>query len=531
MELRLRAHDFPLAFLDPLLADFDDIQGSVTGEINVQGTPEAPVYTGLVSTEDLRFMFVRNRLYYVMSATLQPEGENIRIVSMEIKNDREDRPDGVMVVSGMLTLKEFSVSSFDFSTQGKLLILSERMQKSAQEIQGNLFASIGPEGLHFTGTFDRSRLTGTISIESANILFPAVQQTVYTGSPTSLNYVVVDDTSKATSGASALARYQRGSDTVESAGDFEDGASTRTIFDGVSYDVRIETKGDAEIRMIFDPVTGEELLAVLNGKLAMVRDGQQTQLLGEVTVAERSFYSFYKKFDATGKLKFTGDPENPELDIKAKYEGIYEGQTKDKPDTTQTLTALVDLTITGTRYEPKLEFDLVFTDRDGNKVIPLGLSDPHADAISYLFIGKLKNDLTGADRDKLYAQVGKEISTSLTTGFASSLLSEVLTEYFRNEFGFVSSVELTYRGGGSLVESAELRLSGEIFSAYWRFGGRIFTDPTNANVSVQLSMGDVFNSTRLRNLMLQLERQVRDIQVTPQDKDTYGARLYYRITF
>jgi len=74
-------------------------------------------------------------------------------------------------------------------------------------------------------------------------------------------------------------------------------------------------------------------------------------------------------------------------------------------------------------------------------------------------------------------------------------------------------------------------LSGEILNAYWRFGGRIFTDPSNANVSVQLSMGNVFNSRRLRNLMLDLERRVRDIQVPTQDKDTYGARLYYRITF
>lgn len=531
MDLKMAAQNFQLTFLDPILASFEGIQGTVSGDVQIKGTPQSPLYTGQITTQETRFLFVPNGLRYTVDATLQAERDNVRIVSMQIKNDAKDRPDGIMSVSGTIALKEFSISSFDLSAQGRLLILTEGPRKKSQELQGNLFASTGPEGLHYAGTFEQSHLTGTVQIERASLLFPALQQNTYASSAIALNYVVVDDTSFAGSDTSSLAQYQRlGNQSVDNSnGQTRD--SRRTILDGISYDVNIETRGNVEIRMVFNAVTGEELYAVLNGKLSLVRNGPNTQLIGQVAVVEPSYYTFYKKFGATGKLRFTGDPDNPELEISAQYKGVYFGPTKDKPDTTLSLNALVDLTITGTRYEPKLKIDLVVTDQDGSTVTPLNLSDPQADAISYILVGKFKNDLTSADRNSVYSQVGSSIRTSLVTGFASTLLSEVLTDFFRNELGFVRTVELTYYGTGSLAESADLRLSGEIFSAYWRFGGRIFTDPSNANVSVQLSMGDVFNSSSLRNLMLELERRVRDIQYTAQDKDTYGARLYYRITF
>ncbi len=523
MNLSLNARGFPLAFLDPLLADFDELQGTVSGEINIQGTPQLPVYTGSISTENAGFFFVPNRLYYRVNATLQPEQENIRIVSMEITHDTESRSDRPMFVNGTVALKDFSISSFDLSARGQLLILSEGSGRSVQKIQGDLFASIGPEGLRYAGTLEQSRLTGTILIERANILFPALQQNVYATSPTVLNYVVIDDTNEATSDTSLLTLYQREEAISEANQGVQNGAQSTTILDGISYEVRVETKGDVEIRMIFNPVTGEELFAVLNGKLTLVSDGRQMQLIGEVSVADRSHYTFYKTFDARGKLRFTGDAENPELDIKAQYESTYDGPTKDKPEVIQALTVLVDLTITGTRYEPRLALSIATKDVDGNVVTPLNLSDPQADAISYILVGSFKNELTNQDRNTIYSTVGGSISYSIVTG----LLSEALTDFFRNEFGFIRTVEFT----GGVGEAPNLRLSGEILNAYWRFGGRIFTDISNANVSVQLSMGNVFNSRRLRNLMLNLERRVRDIQVPAQDKDTYGARLYYRITF
>lgn len=531
MDLTLKARGFHLAFLDPLIASFDDIRGTVSGDIKIEGTPRSPLYSGSIVTENSQFLFVPNRLNYTVNATLQPERENIRIVSMEIKNDLKDRPDGIVFVTGTLSLREFSISSFDLAAQGQLLVLSERTPRLVQEIQGNLFASIGPEGLHYAGTFEQSRLTGTILIDRASLLFPGLQQSAYVTSPTSLNYAVIDDTSGVEAGTSSLEVYHREEDALGIQRGAQNGNPGRTILDGISYDVQVETKGDVKIQMIFNAFTGEELYAVLNGKLALVKDGPQTQLIGEVAVVERSYYAFYKKFDAVGKLRFTGDAENPELNIRAQYRGRYNGPTTEHPDKLENLSVLVDLTISGTRYQPKLEVGLVVSDSAGNVVTPLALSDPHADAISYILVGKLKNDLTSRDRNSVSGQVGLPIQTSLVTGFASTMLSEVLTDFVRKEISFIRTVELSYRDAGSPLESADLRLSGEVFNAYWRFGGRILTDPTNANVSVQLSMGEVFNSTHLRNLMLELERSIRDIQFPTQDRDTYGAKLYYRITF
>ena len=42
--------------------------------------------------------------------------------------------------------------------------------------------------------------------------------------------------------------------------------------------------------------------------------------LGDLTVS-RAYYSFYRRFDAQGRIQFTGDFMDPELDIKATYSG------------------------------------------------------------------------------------------------------------------------------------------------------------------------------------------------------------------
>jgi hypothetical protein len=68
--------------------------------------------------------------------------------------------------------------------------------------------------------------------------------------------------------------------------------------------------------------------------------------------------------------------------------------------------------------------------------------------------------------------------------------------------------------------------------AVYRMGGRVLSDLTNANVSVELPMSSIVNSERYRNLILTLERRVEGIQNAVEERRaSNGIRLFYRILF
>jgi hypothetical protein len=275
--------------------------------------------------------------------------------------------------------------------------------------------------------------------------------------------------------------------------------------------------------MIFTPSTNEELYAELEGKVNAVNSTGTPYIYGEISIAQRSYYNFFKKFDATGSLKFVGQWDNPELDIKATYAGTTIIDTSEQK-------VVVDLTVTGTRYEPKLTMGLKVEDPQSKELDDWATKsgDVQGDAISFILTGKFRNKLTSKDREVIVSNVGTTASAS-ATGFTTTFLSGMLTEFLQKEFSFIRSAEVSY-GGGNLQGSADLRLSGEAFKGYWRAGGRIFNDLGNANINYQISLGELFNTTSIRNLFIELERKVEGSEFEER-KLTNAARIYYRISF
>jgi len=156
--------------------------------------------------------------------------------------------------------------------------------------------------------------------------------------------------------------------------------------------------------------------------------------------------------------------------------------------------------------------------------------DPQSDAISFLITGKFRDELTSGERSQLVADVGSSVGSSVVTGFTSSLVSGIMTDFLRNEFGFIRSAEISYTGG-NVTDKADVRLSGELFNAYWRFGGRIFNDIGRANISFQVPLGEVLKTKSLNNLFIEVERKVEDDHFSTERKLTNYARLFYKFSY
>jgi hypothetical protein len=263
----------------------------------------------------------------------------------------------------------------------------------------------------------------------------------------------------------------------------------------------------------------------------MSKEGNNVRLTGTINVSEKSNYKFYKQFEASGTLKFTGSPDNPRLDIKATYMGTHYINIKSEVIPLPKEKVVVSLAITGTRLDPKIKIGLSTIDDNGNERERTG--DVESDAISFLLTstpgtpGKFREDLTSNDKQNIASSLGVSMGGSLLSGFTNTLLSGMMLDFLRaNNINAVSNVELTYTGS-----SPDLRLSGVIGDAYWTFGGQVFSDINNANISLQWSLGSIIQSQRMRNFMFELNRKADPLETSDVRRPTSGARIYYKFAF
>lgn len=531
-KLNIRSAGTPIAILDPLLPNFNDLSGMLECDLTLAGTAEHPLYSGNLKLSDCRFLFEPNNMEYIVNGTFHASGDRIQVTEATVQNvpgDERKNEKGLVHLGGDFALRNFTPGDFNITATGQLHVVKEATRKSSLEMYGDLFVEIGPGGLKFTGNIDRSLLTGRLLIRNSNLIFPPTQQQVVEESALSVPIVVYDDTTKYGEKVvlSAADRYFGAARATGGRHAVEDIQGTVSFMDGLRYDLDIDaTGGTTEIRMVFNPISSEELVATIDGKFSITEDGRRW--LGSVAVS-RAYYNFYRRFDAEGRITFTGPFMNPELDIRATYKG-----TRAVIDTlgNREERVMVIVDIKGPRQSPRLAMDMTIDDVDYVAYRGLKSNDVQSDAIGFIIYGSFP--LTVAERGEVSSEVQKTLAKSVLTG-ASSLLTGTMSEFLRSQTGgTINQVELNFNNTAGLGETADIRLSGQAWNGYWRYGGQILDDPLgNANFSVLYSFGSIFNTPTLRNLMMELESKVeRGTFGQSNDlKRTNSARLFYRFSF
>jgi autotransporter translocation and assembly factor TamB len=534
MNLDVYSNSFRLEFLDPFIPELNNLTGLLICNMKLRGSVESPSYDGSVVLQNARFMFNPLGIEYIVDGKLVPNGKNIAFDGVTVRNVPADQPDGKVTISGSFALEGLKIKEFDLAANGQLLVMKESVRRSSSALYGDLFAGTGPEGVRWNGVPSRSSVSGAILVKSANLTLPPTTQTQdLPNSGIEVRFINdrVDSTAIARVGNESKSPIPS-SRSKKPAAVMQDVPAplSKSFLDYIAYNLSIETQGVTQLRFVFSKFTNEQLLAELKGRTAFTKDGDQIRLTGELELGNRSYYNNFKKLAATGTLKFTGDPVNPELDIVASYEGIHRGV-----DTSGYVSAggsrlssgservIVKVYITGTRELPLVRMGLERYDQLGN-LIRQDRADVEGDAIAFLVTGTFRDDLTQQDRVSL-------AGSSVLGGVASSILSGPLTDLLRKEFGIVRSVDVLYYGGGSFQESADVRLTGEVGDAVFRLGGKVLSDLNNTNVSVQLPMSAIVGSEKWRNLLLEAERTVQGVESFDQRRESKGLRLLYRIIF
>lgn len=525
--LEITSTNFNINALESLFPELGNLSGQVMCNITISGTPLNPVYTGAISIKNSRFRFRPNNIVYTLSGDLKPSGDKLLFQNFIVRNVPEDRSDGEATVNGTVRMKNFQVDSLELLATGRLVVMTDATRHVIQTMYGTLFTAFDPPGLKITGTLKHPKVTGRILIGDMDMVFPPTKEATFSGSALALRYIVID-TATSEKGIGQFADRFYGSTDSSAASPLKDTHSAdTTLLERLDYDLSIETQGPSRIRMIVTPSTNEELSAKLDGKVTLVNNQGTPTVNGTITITPGSYYYFLKRFEATGELRFIGPWDNPVLNVTATYEGDHQKDTVVQK-------TIVELDISGTRYQPILQMSMKVQIDPGKDPVNWATQakggDVQSDAISFIMTGKFKDELTSQDKANALSTYGQSTSSSVLTGFTTSFLSGVLSDFMRKEFPFIRTAEVSYRGG-SLQGSADLRITGELFKGYWRFGGQILNDIGNANVSYQLNLGDVFNARTIRNVFFEFEHKVEGTESSEDRILTNTARVYYRFSF
>ncbi|MFA6467720.1 MAG: hypothetical protein WCW35_02410 [Bacteroidota bacterium] len=517
MDLQITAGNLSSSVFDIFVPEIDQMKGRISGMVDLKGSLVNPIQIGQFQLDSGSFRLEMNGITYRVRGTIALDSQKILFPQFAITNLEDDYTEGRVDIGGHIQLKGFAPAEYHLTANGELLVLQDRSRAANQSFFGRLVGQTGPKGLRFEGTFERSRIIGDIIVQDAFLTFPPTQQATSLAAARFDDILFVDDTSKQMVDTAAVNKILQALLPVSSLKKTE-----RTFLDGFGYELTIETRGNVRVQMIFNANAGayEELFAELNGKMVLKKDEIAQQLTGTINVGDGSNYKFYKEFKATGSLTFIGDPQNPQLNILAKYEGTHLVD----PNETKEEKVVVSLEITGTRINPKIKIGLAKVDDNGREIPRVG--DVENDAIAFLLTssqnkpGQFREELSTYDRNRLGSQLTEAIGGTFINSLLSGLVNDFIT---KNNIPYVKRVEVR-----NVTSETDINTVLEVSDAVINIGGRVFTDVSNTNVSIQLPVLGKQN----RNFIFEVEKKTENADYTSiQAKNILGARLFYRFTF
>lgn len=522
LQIGLTTANLRMAALDPFIPELTGMKGRVRSELQITGSLREPLINGTAALDSGRFIMEMSGISYRAGGTILFDGRRISFADFTITNEPADYATSRMDIGGYIDLHGFVPDEYHLRARGELLVLQERSRTPGSSFFGTLIASTGDDSLRFDGNFEQSRITGIVLVRQASLTFPPTQQASSYSSSVYNVVEFVDDTSKPVVDSVVIGSLVQLAQQLTA----PQSNNVRRFIDGFGYTLTIQTSGTVRINMIFNANAGayEELYAELNGKLTMVKDESGVRLIGTINVGSESKYTFYKTFNAAGSLSFAGDPQNPQLNILATYEGAHcIGTNPATGDCVREERVVVTLKIGGTRNVPEINLGLKTIDQSGKEIERTG--DIENDAISFLLTsspgtpGKFRDELTAQDRDRISEQLASTIGGT----YINSLLSSYVMDFVqRNSIPFVKKFEVRQVGA-----DPDIRIGAEVLDAYVNVGGRVFTDVNNANISVEIPLGD----KQRRNFMLEVEKKTENFDYTIQARTILGARIFYRFTF
>ena len=520
--LRAQMKAFPLALIEDFIGLFSPLRGTADADITVSGTRSEPSITGFLSVQNARGRFLFNNMEYLLGMRIEATGQDIRIVDATVKNVPSDWTAGELSASGTISTEAFSISHIDLAVKGQLQVLKPASRSAMRSLYGNLYISTGGESLTWDGRLNRSKLIGDIIIDEGNLFMPLQQAAGGANEYSDFTYVTVDDTTKEVRSSLSAGRFGSGGD-----GDEDQSAEVpeRSVLEGLTYDLTLSTRGVLRVEIPLTPLQ-EELNAALKIDNLKVNNwgGGGMKTIGEVELAKDSYYIFFgKRMSATGTLRFTRDPMNPDLNLKAVYSDFYDDPSTEAERRRR---VFVIITITGTKNQPELSWDMRWDSPEGDPVATAG--DVESDAFSFLLFGMFARDFTAGEGDR---QSLLDKSPELINAVTSSLASSAATQFVKRAGldEFIKRVEFAQLG----TQESRVKVTSELGRAVIIYDGKM-KNLESSNFTAEFPVSRILG-INWTNLVIQVSYKTIDERAQsssqPDDFSIWELKLLERFSF
>lgn len=528
INLKISAQNFQINILEQIIPVISRLRGNMNGAIDVKGKVKRPLLSGNMNIKNGKFKLNMTGMNYNFLADIATQDQKLLFPGIRIFAPYEDR--NAFKVKGYIDFTNLEMNDLELIMSGRIKVLDNQISQNIMGVYGELYAKTGTPELILKGNPERLDMTGNLILTKGRIYIPPFKKEAY--SLYSDNYIYKVFFDSASFSNDSLAWFtNKLKDSLKTADKKRLDPFDNNFLSKVNgltkilqkkspfyYDISIGTEKKLYVNFVLEEKTGQEFFGNVNTNLTFSNlDNDSLSVRGRVTLEDNCFYKFYKNFEASGNLNFTGNIINPELNIKADYNSV----SVDPKDDRNTRTVNITLKVTGETAKMKLDWKILV---NGN---PRGGS-PDQEAASYIFFGKFTDELNADQRMNLVSNVSANVGTSY--------VSQYLTSVMQNYIPFIVNTDINYNTNqnGNVAQNTDIRITAEFGDATVRLGGQIFRDLSNTNIAIEYPLNKLLKIKSLsNNLIFMFERTVDQFNQNKSlsGNTRTGGMLYYKIKF
>ncbi|MEO8664353.1 MAG: hypothetical protein ABI462_02560 [Ignavibacteria bacterium] len=578
-DLNAVAKNFQLKVLQQLIPYTSGLEGILNGKISLVGTSDKPVLTGNMKVDNGKFYVTLTKMNYDFIANLSTKDEKLLIDNSKVFVPEE--LSRFISASGYIDFTGFTLNDMKLVMTGDVKAFDKNNGGTELGVEGDLWVGSGRNSLTLKGNSDRFDLTGNLILVKGNIVFNPFKEEAYniytddfvygviidslekgrpktTAKSVSEASYLIDDSTKALIDSSktliVIDSSKTGEDLSEEHGDVKrmilmQNPDSIVVLNDIHlnpfekivyiynnkqvkkiareksgkffYNILVTTSENVFLKFIVNEKTQQEFFGEIRTEdLNIYNDVDYTmQGRGTITLGDNCYYKFFRKFDASGNVRFYGPITNPDLNISAQYKG-YSTSGANTTGQENLEDVVIDMKVSGEAKNPLLTITLT---RGASKETG---SNATSDAISFLLFGKFQDQLSFGESTSFGANIG----ASFLSNYLSSSLETIFPFLINTSFNYVDSKS------GTIAQNTDVRFTASIGDAVIRFGGQIFKGIANTDIVLDYPLNKILKISSLsNNLIFRFERVYDPFYSDNDISNTNGTRVgglvYYKIKF
>ncbi|MBC8041993.1 MAG: hypothetical protein IAF08_00985 [Rhizobacter sp.] len=353
VSVRVESSDMTAAIIEFFLPFFEGTSGQIGLLATVDGRFPKPNINVNASARGVRTTVAPTAAVYELNGDFSITPDEIKWDDVTMKDD--DR--GTASMDGLLKMKFFAPESIEITAAMNRFKLMDKRESDDDAPFGNLVGT--SERLRFYGSLDRPHLDGSLDIQAGGRLI------MYKGSGGSsakfaeankfISFVAREDTSLDARLRKNLTLNTAIDEFAETPAEKKKTVSAyqQSFVDILEMNIRLQTLGKITFGYIMDRYLVDQLMADVEAKLTLQKEGQTYKVNGTATtVGNSSYYNYYgNRFDilsggtidwanadfsgslldmfAERKVTRVANPQQPEEDPEEVVLYIHLGQTLD----------------------------------------------------------------------------------------------------------------------------------------------------------------------------------------------------------